>query len=78
MKITFDKRTYNIEDEDGEKYEVVHIVKHPIEEYNRDSYFIYIYKESEEFGMSNFWHFEPSDELTLKIKKLIKEYEQPR
>lgn len=74
MKITFDKRTYNIED-DGEIYEVIHIVKHPIEEYNNDSYFIYIYKKSEHIGMSGFCYFEPSDELVLRIKTLIKEYE---
>lgn len=74
MKITFDKRTYHIED-GGETYEVVHIVKYPIKEYATDSYFIYKYKKSENFRMNGFWYFEPSDELILKIKELIKEYE---
>jgi hypothetical protein len=77
MKITFDKRTYNIED-GSEQYEVIHIVKHPIEKYNNDSYFIYIYKEDEDPKLSGYCHFEPSDELVLRIKEIIKQYEQIR
>jgi hypothetical protein len=34
MKITFDKRVYNIEDGE-DKYDVTHIVKHPIKEYEQ-------------------------------------------
>ena len=75
MKITYDKRTYNIEDGDKE-YEVVHVVKHPIKEYDTDSYFFYEYKKSEIRENSGFWYFEPSEDLANKIKDLIKEYEQ--
>jgi|694.fasta_scaffold150543_4 hypothetical protein len=77
MKITYDKRTYFIEDGD-KKYEVVHIVKHPNKEYDTDTYYFYEYRESDIPDASGYWHFEPSEELVNKIKDYIKEYEQTR
>jgi hypothetical protein len=77
MKITYDKRIYNIID-DNKKYEVVHIVKHPTKEYDTDSYFFYEHRESDIPEDSGFWCFEPSEELVNKFKSYIKEYEQRR
>jgi len=74
MKITFDKRTYRIEDGD-ENYEVVHIVKHPIKEYDNDTYYIYIFKDYEDPKLAGYWYFEPSDDLVAKIKKTVRDYE---
>lgn len=77
MEITFDKRIYNVKD-DEHMYEVIHIVKHPIKEFDKDTYNYYIYKETEDINSSGWVYFEPSDELEIKIKKFIKEYEHTR
>lgn len=75
MKITYDKRTYIIED-DEKKYEVIHIVKHPNKEYDTDSYSFYEYIKSDIPEASGAWYFEPSEELVNKIKDLVRGYEQ--
>ncbi len=68
-----DKRTYHIEDGDN-KYEVIHVIKHPNTEYD-DSYSFHIYREYYHPGMSGYWCFEPSPELENEIKEFIREYE---
>ena len=81
MKITFDKRTYNIEDGDN-KYEVIHIVRHPIPEYDDDTYYVHEYRDfgGEMIGHATggFFAFKPSEELLNKIKETVKNYEQSR
>ena len=73
IKSVFEKRIYSIEDGE-DKYEVVHIGKHPIPDYS-DSYFFHKYKEDENPENSGYWYFEPSDELKSIIIKTIESYE---
>jgi hypothetical protein len=74
MELTFDKRTYNIED--GEHiYQVVHIKKHPTPKYNTNKHYFYILIEGFE-GDKFFGHFEPDEELKTKLKKFIKEIQE--
>jgi hypothetical protein len=73
MNITFDKRLYLIQD-DTNKYEVVHIVKHPIIEYS-NSYFFHEYKEYENSELTGYFAFTPSEELKTRLIKIIETHE---
>lgn len=70
MKITFEKRVYNIKDGE-ETYEITYIVKHPNEEYSNTYSRFLKYEKSEIYCASGFYYFEPSDELKSKIINLI-------
>lgn len=73
MEITFEKRTYNIKDGD-DVYEIVEIVKHPIEEYNYRHIIdrVLKYKEYTDYPkLDGFAYDEPSEELLEKLHNLI-------
>jgi len=72
MEITFEKRIYNIKDGDG-LYEIVEIIKHPIEEYNSRHFIDRItrYNDSDDPLFSGFCYFEPSEELLEKLHNCI-------
>ena len=75
MKITFEKRIYNIKDGD-DVYELVEIIKHPIKEYNYRHITdrVLKYKEYGDDSMLDvFTYDEPSEELLEKLHNLIKE-----
>ena len=71
-EVTFKKIIYHI-DYAGDKYEVVEIVKHNIEEYNyRHICRICKYTEYDDFPEVNgFWYHEPSSELLVELTKLV-------
>jgi hypothetical protein len=76
MEITFDKRTYNIKDGD-DTYEVNHIIKHPLEGYPTNGFYVTKFIESSDVPeASGFHYFEPSDELLERIKETVREYEK--
>jgi len=74
MKITFEKRIYNIQHND-DVYEITYIVKHPIEEYNYEHIAsILKFKEfKEQPELSGFYHCTVSTELETKLLELIKQ-----
>jgi hypothetical protein len=74
MKITFEKRVYNIEDGE-ERYEITRIIKSPDKKYNKTYSSFLKYEKSDFYCASGFHYFEPSDELISKIKNQIKKYE---
>ena len=76
MEITFDKRVYNIVTEE-DRYEVTHIVKHPIKEFDNDSYFVLKYHDSDVPEFSGYRYCEVSREFLQKIKEVVKDYENP-
>ena len=73
MEITFEKRIYNIKDGD-DVYELVEIIKHPINEYNYRHITdrVLKYNESTDYPeCSGFAYDEPSEELLEKLHNCI-------
>ena len=68
MKITFEKRIYHIED--GEDiYELVEIIKHPIEEYNCRHIMDRVFKYNPK--LDGFAYDKPSEEIVEKLHNCI-------
>tara|TARA_R110000737_G_C14307650_1_gene437227 strand:+ start:64 stop:288 length:225 start_codon:yes stop_codon:yes gene_type:complete len=68
MEITFEERIYNIKDGD-DVYELVEIIKHPIEEYNYRHITDRVLKYNE--YNDGFTYDEPSEELLEKLHNCI-------
>lgn len=76
MKITFEKRIYNIEYGD-DVYELIEIIKHPIEEYNyRHIAGVLKYKEYTDYPeCSGFAYEKLSDEMLDRLQNCINQKE---
>ena len=74
MKITFEKRIYNVQHED-DLYQITYIVKHPIEEYNYEHIGnILKFHEDEQYPECSGFHYcTVSTELESKLLELIKQ-----